>query len=462
MMKVFRCLLYSFLLIGCATYHQVNQDFHREFEDGDLDEALEILGAKENLSSGRNRFLFYADKGLLLSILGRYEESNEYFEKAFLYGEDYQKNYFAEAATYFSNPMVRPYPGEDHEHLFVLYYKALNFLKLEKPEAALVECRRLNIRLQQLNDKYTSSNKFQRDAFIHTLMGVIYQSTKDYNNAFIAYRNAVEVYEEDYATMFGIEVPQQLKIDLLNTASWIGFEEEYNFFTKKFEMEDFIPAPPTSSLVFFWHNGLVPVKDEWSVNFVIEHRSDNWIVFNNAALGLSFPFQVDNDTDRRNLTNLEIFRVAFPRYLERPLFYQSGELSIGNKQHPLHLIEDVNKVAFYSLNQRMMWEFANGLLRAAIKKTTEHSIKKEDEMLGALVGLINAVTEKADTRNWQTLPHSIYYTRIPLEIGINTVEFKLSNGFGPPAIFSFDYEGKSDETLFHTFSSLEAGYPIGH
>ncbi len=455
----FGYLLILLFFFGCASYHQVNQDFHHEFRNGDLHQALEILGDNENVGSGRNRFLFYADKGLLLSILGRYEESNSYFEKAFLYGEDFQKNYVAEAATYLTNPNLKAYGGEDHEHLFVLYYKALNFLKLRKPSEALVECRRLNIRLQQLNDKYSSGNKFQRDAFIHTLMGVIYQSTKDYNNAFIAYRNAVEVYEEDYSEMFGMNIPDQLKIDLLNTAAWMGFNDELQFYKEKFSMQDYSPSVPTASLVFFWHNGLVPVKGEWSINFIMEQRENNWIVFNNPEMGLSFPFQVDGDNDRRNLTNLEVFRVAFPRYLERPVFYESGILESAGGQYKLELLEDVNKVAFYSLNQRMMLEFGKGLLRAALKKTTEHTIRREDERLGALVGLINAVTEKADTRNWQTLPHSISYARIPMERGNNTVELKLSPGHGAPATYTFKYEPAAGETLFHTFSSLESGYP---
>ena len=79
-------------------------------------------------------------------MMGRYEESNEYFEKGFLFGEDYRKNYLYEVASYLTNPMVTTYKGEDHEHLMLLYYKALNFLKLGKTEEALVECRRLNIR----------------------------------------------------------------------------------------------------------------------------------------------------------------------------------------------------------------------------------------------------------------------------------------------------------------------------
>src|SRR5688500_15105359 len=276
-------LLILFLLIAtsCATYYQQHYDFNSEFEKGDLEKALSTLQQKENLAHGKSQFIYFANNGLLLSILGKYEESNEYFEKAFLFGEDYHINYVNEAVSYLYNPNIVMYRGEDHEHLMLLYFKALNFLKMNKPEDALVECRRLNIRLNQLSDKYSSENKYQRDAFVHTLMGIIYQSAKDYNNAFIAYRNAVEIYEKDYQTMFGFGVPEQLKKDLLNTAWWIGFIEEFNTFKSQFRMEDYKPVRPDAELVFFWHNGLSPIKSEWNINFLIDHREDNMVVFTN-------------------------------------------------------------------------------------------------------------------------------------------------------------------------------------
>jgi hypothetical protein len=174
----FGLILFVFGLGSCATYYQSHFDFNSEFEHGDLGKALETLKKRQSEGDGRTRFLYYVNKGLVLSILGEYDESNNYFEKAFLFGEDYRINYVAEATSYFSNPTVTAYRGEDHEHLMVLYFKAINYLKMNMPEEALVECRRLNIRLNQLNDKYVSLEKFQRDAFIHTLMGIIYQSSK--------------------------------------------------------------------------------------------------------------------------------------------------------------------------------------------------------------------------------------------------------------------------------------------
>jgi len=462
MKPLFRVLLLSatFLLLqACASYYQQHLDFNAAFEHGNLDEALDALRKSHNEESGKTRFIHDVNEGLLLSMLGEYEESNDYFEKAFLFGEDYRINYLNEASSYLTNPNVTVYRGEDHEHLMVLYFKAINFLKLNKPEEALVECRRLNIRLNQLGDKYSSEDKLQRNAFIHTLMGIIYQSTGDFNNAFIAYRNALDVYENDYARMFGIQTPLQLKKDLLECAWRSGFPQEFEEYKIRFDMQDFKPSTSDAELVFFWHNGLCPIKDEWTVNFVISPGQGNMMVFTNGAMGLTFPYFVNEEKDRAELAKLQVFRVAFPRYVERPLYFDAATLEAGGEVYPLEMAEDINKVAFYSLRQRMMQEFAKGLLRAALKKAAEQSLREKDDRLGAVLGLVNALTEKADTRNWQTLPHSIYYSRVPLSEGKNVVKMSMNSDEQQPINYSFVYMAKKRQTLFHTFSSLEAKVP---
>ncbi|HEY0656093.1 MAG TPA: hypothetical protein VGD65_23320 [Chryseosolibacter sp.] len=442
------------VLTSCATYYQRHFDFNSEFERGELTKALETLQQKESLASSKSQFIYFVNNGLLLSILGKYEESNDFFEKAYLFGEDYHTNYVNEAVSYFYNPNIIMYRGEDHEHLMLLYFKALNYLKLNEPEKALVECRRLNIRLNQLSDKYSSDKKYQRDAFIHSLMGIIYQSTKDYNNAFIAYRNALEIYETDYAEMFHVQVPEQLKRDLLNTAWWTGFIDEFDKYKTKFNMPDYKATTPDAELVFFWHNGLSPVKSEFSINFVLDHRSGNTVVFTNQNLGLSFPFKLKDEKERSDLSRIDVLRVAYPRYVERDTYFKHASLKLDSAEYGLELSENISEIAFYSLRQRMLLEFSKGLLRAGLKKATEQSIKKEDDRLGALIGVVNAMTEKADTRNWQTLPHSIYYARIPLKEGQNKVQFSIDPG-GQPIDYTFSYTAKMHQTLFHTFSSLE-------
>ena len=462
MRKVFFVLAVFFGVSSCATYYQSNYSFNEEFEKGDLSKALATLRTKSaGEANGKKQFLFDVNNGLLLSLMGRYEESNNYFEKAFIYGEDYHINYLNEAASYLTNPNFTAYRGEDHEHLMLLYFKALNYLKLNKTEDALVECRRLNIRLQQLTDRYESENKYRKDAFVHTLMGIIYDSSQDYNNAFIAYRNAWEVYQDDYQRLFQMNAPDQLKADLLRTAWLSGMMDEFNSFKKQFGREDYEYNPKEGGeLVFFWHNGLSPVKVEWGINFFITRRGD-WITFSNPDLGISFPFNISgyNEKDRRGLSNLEVFRVAFPKYVERREYYTSSSIECDGQTYPLQLIEDVNKVAFKCLDERMTLELSKALIRVALKKVSEYQLRKEDRLAGSLLGLINAITEKADTRNWQTLPHSILYTRIPLKEGSNQITFTTSDGKGHSQNHDFTYVVKNGQTLFHTFSSLESSYP---
>ena len=140
-------LVIALLVTGsCATYYQSNVSFNEEFEKGDLRKALKTLRERPSDGAGKKQFLYFVNNGLILSLLGQYEESNDYLEKAFLFGEDYHINYMNEIGSYLTNPNFSVYRGEDHEHLMLLYYKAINFLKLGKTDKALVECRMFNLR----------------------------------------------------------------------------------------------------------------------------------------------------------------------------------------------------------------------------------------------------------------------------------------------------------------------------
>ncbi len=459
-----RISILALLLVtqSCATYYQTNYSFNQSFEQGHLEQALEAINNSSSRDYRKKEFLYLANSGLLLSVLGRYEESNEHLEKAFLFGEDYRKNYLNEAASYLTNPMVTSYRGEDHEHLMVLYYKAMNYLKMDKHEEALIECRRLNIRLQQLSDRYDSDKKYKRDAFVHLLMGIIYEADLDYNNAFIAYRNAYEIYQNDYSSLFEMEAPPQLREDLLRTSLLSGLQSEHDFYKREFEKEDYKYVPSSGGdLVFFWHNGLSPIKSEWSINFVI-HRKDNWITFVNDDYNFSFPFNLSDhdEKDKNGLANLEVFRVAFPKYVERPVYFNAASISGNGETIKLDPIEDINKIANQVLQQRMTLEFSKALVRAALKKVAEYEMRKESKALGSLFGIINAITEKADTRNWQTLPHSIYYSRVPMKLGTNEVTLSLSTAAdNNPEKHSFTYVIDKKGMLFHTFTSLESRTP---
>lgn len=466
--------LLALLSFSCASYYQINWEFNQDFERGNIEAARKVLDKNKKAGRKKTQFLYYANQGVVNYMLGDYEKSNEWLEKAYIFGEDYHKNYANIAASFLVNPNTITYPGEDHEHLLLLYYKALNYLKLKNYEAALVECRRLNLRLNELSDKYRSDNKYKRDAFIHNLMGIIYEASGDVNNAFIAYRNALEIYETDYRELFQVNVPNQLKLDLLRTAYLNGFSTELDFYENKFNKKYEPQSANAQELVFFWQNGLGPVKAEWSINFTALDGGDGFITFANDEYDFSFPYQISDPNQKSDLTDLRLFRVSFPKYRDRGEYFQKGTIEVSNQQYPLNLGENVNAIARKTLEERMLQEFAKGLLRAATKKALEAAIRgdqsgddkdktreqKQEEAfregLSLLVGVMNAATEKADTRNWQTIPYSIYYTRVPMEVGDNTVKLITESAEGKKDQVNFSFDIAPKETVFHMYHSLES------
>ena len=391
---------------------------------------------------------------MLLAMMDEYAKSNDHFEAAFVINEDVNKNISDILGTYLINPSISVYTGEDHERLFVLYFKALNFLKLSDYESALVECRRLNEKLNILSDKYPSDNKYRRDAFINNLMGIIYDADGDYNNAFIAYRNALNIYEDDFKDLFNLSTPEQLKIDLMRSAYLSGFMDEVAFYETKFNVTYEHTPNTIGELVFFWHNGLGPYKDEWSINFAVQEGEGGIVTFVNEGLGLSFPFGMDDmDSEDSDITDLKFFRVAFPKYVERGQTHTSGTISANGFTEELALAEDINAIAFKVLRQRMIKEMGQSLLRSAIKKGLEKTAEKEDDGLGLIVGVFNAATERADTRNWQTLPYSIHYGRLPLQAGLNEITLNLKNEQGVETE-KLSIQIQRVKTVFYTHQTL--------
>ena len=459
LMKSTLVALSLLFFISCASYYQKNLQFHEHFVKNEIDQAAKALDKNKKAAQGKNRLLYFLQKGTVLQLMKKFDESNRFFENAYLYTEDYQKNYVTQAVSLLSNPMAVPYRGEDFEIVQIHYFKAMNYMMLKQYEEALVECRRINIKLNQTNDKYERrKNRYKTDAFALNLMGMIFEATKDYNDAFISYRNSYEAYEQVYKPFFGIEAPQQLKMDLLRTAYLNGFTEELNNYEKLFNLKYLHKEREHGELILFWNNGLGPVKDEWSINFFIVKGKGGIITFVNEEYGLSFPFPVGSDSEASvKFADLKFIRVAFPKYLERKPYYRTAALKLGDKSFNFELAQNINEIAIKTLEDRMIREFMTSLLRLALKQTSEQSLSKKNANLGSLLSIVNAISEKADTRNWQTLPYIISYARIPLQVGDNTIAMdfyspRKSQTYPEKLVF----DGKKGETQFHLYYTLDS------
>ncbi len=459
--KIISLLLLAFSW-SCTTptFYQRFYNFNKIVSDGNLEEAEKLLKAnEEKMEKSRTRFLFWVNAGIVESMRGHFEESNAYFEKADLFIEDDKKKVGEEGAALLLNPNISTYRGEDHEKLMINYYKALNYYQMGEYDEAIVECKRMNIRLQQLSDKYKSDRRYKEDAFIHALMGIIYDGTGDYNNAFIAYRNALKIYENDYKELFKFQVPEQLKHDLIRTADLSGIYDERDRFAKKFNIKYKRPQAGQSQAVVLWNNGLGPIKDEWGINFAIIYGSNGWVTFVNEDFGMTFPFYIGDS----NLNGLTWIKVVFPKYVERPQFYKSATVTYNKETKNLSLVEDINAISFKVLEERMLLEFAKSLGRVALKQAAAAQVGKDNEGLGVALSLLASATESADTRNWQTLPHSIYYTRIFIDADKdNDMTLNLTNVNGQVDQHEFKIKSKAKETVIFPINTMATTYWMMH
>lgn len=376
-----------------------------------------------------NKLLFYLNKGTVLWMQGDYMNSNVYFQKADFFVEDYNKSAGDFALTLLVNASASKYGGENFEQILLHYYGALNYLSLGQTEEALIEGKRMLEKMQKITDKYGNKNKYKRDAFAHNLLGLIYDIRGEYNDAYIAYKNSYDIYKDDYLKQFGTPIPLQLKKDLLRTAKAIGFYEEVRTFEAEFNLKAETLDKEKGQVLFFWNNGLGPIKDEFSISVMIIPYGDGWVEFVYPELGIAIPFRTNDKDQNKDLLDMKYIRLALPKYVSRQPYYTRAQLNTNGNTFSFEMGEDINAIAYKSLEDRMGKELAMGLSRVALKQLAVYKAQQNKDQQGLAVAamLYSAFSEKADTRNWQLLPYSINYSRVPLDTGAQTIQFEAYN-----------------------------------
>ena len=454
-------LLVMTFLFSCRTYHDAIGHYYGAISAGRFDEASRQLDDNRFLQYGRNKLLFYLEKGKTTFLQGHYQESNGYFNAAdSLMGSPGRNKIWDQTLGLVTNPAMQVYRGEDFEKLLIHYYKSINYLQLNMMEDATVEARRISLSGYALNDrKNNNANKYANDAFSMIIQGVVYESGGDINNAFISYRNAADLFlRQPDKTYYGITLPLQLQEDLLRTAWQLGFRQELDYYAKQFG-RNYQPVNNNDGgeVLVFWENGLAPVKAEANFFFTLTERGPGNFVFTDPdnTIFIPFDFQLfSRDSCQQLRRHFDAFRIAFPKYVEQPLYFTNASIQTDSSfTLPLEKVEDINQLAFRTLQERFLKEMGLALTRLAIKKLAEQQVKKENESLGEALNILNILTEKADTRNWQSLPHSIYYTRIPLKKGANKVTLTLQGQQRSQTVV-FDVFGNGRLQTIH-YSSLQ-------
>ncbi|SEO11696.1 hypothetical protein SAMN05428947_101361 [Mucilaginibacter sp. OK283] len=452
-------------LFGCTTYNQSLTSYYKNVYAGNYPQAEKDLDNNGLIQKPRNKLLYLMEKGRVAHLRGEYESSNKYFNNADQLLDSGLTGVADAAVGLLVNSMSQTYKGEDFEKFMIHYYKALNYLYLNNIEDAIVEARRITLQAQDQGDKFNNKdNRYSNDAFALMFQGMLYERNNDVNNAFISYRNAAEIYlKTPDQTYYGTPMPMGLKEDVIRTAMLNGFTTEADQFEKTFGIP-YTPGKPTEGgvLILFWENGLAPVKTQEDLFFSMVRHSDGGLFFVNGA-GLEIPFNYSGDRNRVNLKSVESLRVAFPKYIAQAPYYLSASISANDQQIPLEKAEDINELAFKTLQQRTLKELGKVLSRLAVKKMAEYGLRAAAtsdgktngvlEGLGYGVQLYSLLSEKADTRNWQSLPSSISYARVPLQKGANKVSIVLKNAQGVAETKTIEVQGNGT-MQFYNYATL--------
>lgn len=452
-------------LFSCSTYNQQTAQYYNQVRKGDYEAANKSLDKNKLLKKERNKLLYLLEKGKNYHMLHMPDSSNLYFNLADEYMEQTRKNAGDVAVSTLVNPMMERYKGEDFEKFMIHYYKALNYLYLNKAEDAIVEARRISLQTQQQSDKYNNkANRYSKDAFSMIIQGSLYESNGDVNNAFIAYRNALEAFESSPGKVhYGVSLPEQLKWDLLRTAYLNGFSSDVDFYERKFNLKyQPKPAAEGGELLLFWENGFAPIKDQQEFFFALLRGAGGVFYFSDPSGQMTIPFADASTVNNMGAVDLNEFRsirVTFPKYVPQPAYYKSATVSASNSPAvSLEPVEDINTLAIQTLKERRLKELSSALSRVAIKKIAEYFLRGSNkkgessdfqQIAGSALGIYNMLSEKADTRNWQTLPSSVSYARISLQKGKNIIQLKTRTDSGSEDTYTINVEGTGKLVLYN-------------
>ncbi len=415
----FVCSLVLIVIIfsSCASQPMIQPQINSLVVAGKFDYALHLLRDNPNSYGQRNRLLYFLDYALALHIAGRYEESTQVFESA---KREFDKLFTVsiskEASTWLVNDSLAPYRGEDFERVMINVFQALNYVSMNNIEEALVEARDVDSKLSVINHQYPANakNVYAQDAFVHMLMGIIYQAQKTpdaYNDAFISNEKSFEVYTKAYVHDYHVDPPLILKENLLATAEFMGrdkfFEYKNKFGNLKFtSLKD---KENKSEIIVVHYYGLSPIKHQ-----------------------VSIPIPLPNGI---------ISQLAFPIYDRRTDDGSSSILqAIGSDQHLFQsrseLGEDISEIAVQNLDNRKIRVITKALIRSGGKVVLEDLLSRniqrklgDDASVGFqfLSSFYNLVSEQADLRSWQTLPAKIYLSRLILDPGDYDVSYESKN-----------------------------------
>lgn len=414
--KALRCLAaaLSLFLLSCAPSMEFYRDVEEYAEQGKYTNAIEQVKQNASGYGDKSTVLYELDLGLLYHYAGELDSSTHHFFAAEKEIEElYTKSVSLAVLSFVLNDNILPYEGEDFERVLVNVFLALNYAEQGLSDDALVEARKVDLKLREYAKQYDGKNTYQEDGFIRYIAGVLYESGGEINDAFISYRKAYDTYQT-YAKEYDTPAPPFLLDDLVRTATLLSFTEEKEKYLdlggKEFVQSD----RDNGSVVVVAYAGKGPVKEEQRPTVTIPDSSGT----------------------------LHTFQIALPRFQPRYRGGRSYEVTAASSGDTVTartvVAEDITAIASKVLEERLDLIYLKSGGRAVLKFLAAEKAKSEmskgsdskvRNVLGSIaIDLFVGATEQADTRTWRTLPGEIQLARIHLPPGDHTLSVRSSDG----------------------------------
>ncbi len=367
---------------------------------------------KTKLYKPKNRVLEYLDLGMLYHYSGDYGKSNDLLEKAELAMEElYTKSLSRAAMSMLLNDNVLEYPGEDFEDIYANVFKALNYLHLDSFDDAYVEIRRINFKLDLLEDKYgqmvdslntskdkraefkAGANKFHSSALGRYLSMLIYEQEGRTDDAYIDYVKFYQAYDQQ-PDIYGFSPPQ---------------------------LAD--PTQPQSlpSLHILALTGRSPRKLHREFHIATAEDEIHVVTLDRDILPLSFYWP--------GIDPHLYFKFVVPYLDYEPSGIDRVTVRVDSVSYDLSLIEDIGRVAEQTFKVKEPLLILKNATRSILKGVAANALKKEftkkDDIGGGLLSLGTDIalllSEKPDLRCSRFFPGLVLAADIPVAPGQHRV-----------------------------------------
>lgn len=414
------------ILTSCASIQtQIShyEDIDREFTNRNYKRAIsEIVEAKkEGKYEEKDKVLYYLDIGIALHNAKEYEKSNKFLsiaEQAI--EENFTKSISKLATSMILNDNVLDYPGEDYEDIFINILMSLNYIHLNNLEDAMVEVRRIDVKLSKLQDKYRGmANKLSKTK--ENVKFKVGQTNLRYSalGSYLSMLSYLHFGKYDDARI------DRERVEKSTPAKMRGFLDEV------FET----PARGKVPLYPICFIGKSPVKNplELSLDLNPDLNLGRITIPGEEKPTLFFRYEGEEDLH---------FKFAVPTITDRDSRIERIRILVNGKfKGEMHYLEDFGNVARMTFEVKKPIIYLRAGLRTFLKamldkKATEEIDKKTEDkkILGAIlkifVDVATDITESADLRCWRTMPGHSYVGKIELSPGTYNITFEYLNSRG--------------------------------